>query len=590
MSTRLRTLAAVLVLTSGVVTVSRSSEAAGDPQVLQIRSSVVTSDGETRSITNHIRTDLRWQAEHGRVRPEWLLVWAGDAEPGNPTGTAQHAHGQTQAADTPPDPDFLAVIDATRGSPQYGKVVNTVTIDGVFGNEPHHMQYSWHKGDKVYAGGLLSDTTYVFDVGKLPQVALSGVTLPADTPCGSAPDAYWTLKDGTAYGSYMGGPDVSGPCQYTNGEVREGNGAAGSPGEVVHLGPAGRVLGDAPASVPTPEYPDRCLNVPALPNPSCANPHGLQAREDLNRLVAADFAEVRDLVYGPKDYRVGRPTVRIFDITQRDHPRLLSVSRLPDGPRPDADPIAEESSAVMEVTVTNQRHHRGAFAGTMSGGAIYYTPDITAPDPQWREVFDDTTAFKSLFADKTPAAGSDGGAWLQTSADDHYLFHTVLQGGPSSPSSAGMVYVLDIRKLLAAGTGTTCSIDTLPEVGGGGAEPDCPRLADALPIVDDTSGGPHWGTLDNFAPGFGGSYHEAARADRLVVSNYFVAAAHFDGDHRVCMVDVGPDGRLSYDQAFRDEVTGQECVNFNRPDWPHGETGWARPHGVLFAVADRDVR
>ena len=38
----------------------------------------------------------------------------------------------------------------------------------------------------------------------------------------------------------MGGPDVTGPCRYSNGEVRTGNGYAGSPGEIVHIGRTAR--------------------------------------------------------------------------------------------------------------------------------------------------------------------------------------------------------------------------------------------------------------------------------------------------------------------------------------------------------------
>lgn len=87
----------------------------------------------------------------------------------------------------------------------------------------------------------------MFDVEKLPALSLSGVNLPTDTLCGSVPDAYWTLEDGTAYGTYMGGPDVPGPCTYTDGQVRVGNGFAGSPGEIVRIGPDGKTLSEAPA-------------------------------------------------------------------------------------------------------------------------------------------------------------------------------------------------------------------------------------------------------------------------------------------------------------------------------------------------------
>src|SRR5262249_36753783 len=171
---------------------------------------------------------------------------------------------------------------ATPGSRTYGAVVNTVTVGPGGGNEPHHLQYVWHKGDRIYAGGILSDTTFVFDAQALPALRIVGVNAPTDTPCGTLPDAYQVLRDGTAYATYMGGPDVSGPCTYTNGEVRIGNGAGGSPGEIVHIGKDGRTLAEIPAATAAGEDPAQCGNVPALPKASCANPHGIAVREDLN--------------------------------------------------------------------------------------------------------------------------------------------------------------------------------------------------------------------------------------------------------------------------------------------------------------------
>lgn len=56
------------------------------------------------------------------------------------------------------------------------------------------------------------------------------------------------------------------------------------------------------------------------------------------------------------------------------------------------------------------------------------------------------------------------------------------------------------------------------------------------------------------------------------------------------MVNISPRQQLSIDRGFKDEHTGRPCVEFNRAAWPHGETGDARPHGVLFAVSDADVR
>jgi hypothetical protein len=496
-----------------------------------------------------------------------------------------------------PGPDFLAVIDATKGSPTYGRVINTVTVP-LLENEPHHMQYIWHKGHKIYAGGLFTDITFVFDVAQLPQVSLSGINLPTDTLCGSVPDAYWVLGDGTAYGTYMGGPDVPGPCIYSDLSIRLGNGFGGSPGEIVRLGPTGRTLSEMPAATTTAEDPVHCVNIPALSLPTCANPHGIQVREDLNRMIASDYAEPRNIILDPvrpiSPY-VARNTVRIFDIANRNRPRLVSVSTLPDGPRVEQNPAHEENMAQMETTVTNLPQHRGAFTSAMCGGAIFYTPDITNPRPVWREVFDDTTASEAANPGLEDNGGCDGGGWVQTSLDDRYLYHAVIgrkpgENGPADPGSTKMVYALDIQSLLAAGNSPQCSIDTLTEVHDGGAEPDCPRLASVLPFQDLTSGGPHWGTLDNFQLGQDGFYHETTDVRRISVANYFVARTGIDGNHKVYLVDVDATGNLALDRSFVDENDGTPGVDFNRRSWPHGDFGNAKPHSQLFVVADADVR
>src|SRR5205807_880024 len=108
--------------------------------------------------------------------------------------------------------------------------------------------------------------------------------LPQDTLCGSIPDAYWTLADHTAYGTYMGGPDVPGPCTYSDGSVRIGNGFGGSPGEIVHIGTDGSTLSEMPAASAASEDPANCPDYPLLPQATCANPHGIQVREDLKRM------------------------------------------------------------------------------------------------------------------------------------------------------------------------------------------------------------------------------------------------------------------------------------------------------------------
>jgi len=76
---------------------------------------------------------------------------------------------------------------------------------------------------------------------------------------------------------------------------------------------------------------------------------------------------------------------------------------------------------------------------------------------------------------------------------------------------------------------------------------------------------------------------------RLAYSNYFVARTGLNGDHRLCLVDI-EDGKLTRDEEFRDENTGNTCIEFNRESWPHGAWGPAKPHSMLFVTADADIK
>jgi hypothetical protein len=597
---RWRAALAVALCATAFATVTTESSQAQTP-VHEILSQVHTLGQGLFTATNHI------VADHDRNAGEYLLVWAGDVNVADNTvdqlvdrvthiGVNLERLINVELPDLLPGQDFLAVVDADPTSSTYGKVVNTVTLSPLVENEPHHMQYIWHKGQRIYAGSLYLDTTYVFDIDQLPLVKLSGVNLPTDTLCGSVPDAYWVLNDGTAYGTYMGGPDIPGPCLYTNGETRIGNGFAGTPGSVVRIGTEGQTLAEVPADTNTPvdRDPVRCPGVPTTV-PSCANPHGIQVREDLNLMVTSDYAEPKNVPIAdpiqPIDANIFRDTVRIWDITDRNNPRVVNVSAMPDGPRRERNPGHEEPRGIMETTVTNRPEHRGAFASSMCGGVIYYTPDISLPDPVWREVFDDTTAAKEIDPNVGEGAGCDGGGWVQTSGDDRYLYHAVIGRGPGSlgeadTGTAKMVFALDIQDLLASGTGFECNIDTLAEVYDGGAEADCPKLVDALEIPDNTSGGPHWGALDNFEKQRDGTYREVRAEKRIAVSNYFVALSGVDGNHKVNMLDIAEDGTLSFDTKFRDENEGTVGIDFNRTVWPHGRTGAAKPHSSLFVVRD----
>ena len=574
--------------------------------VVPQRSTIQGSDGKNYWVENHLVSDdiRRERAGLQGRRPEYLLVWTGDDNIADSVvpdlrglpGTLNNL--LDKARSVLPGPDFLAVLDVTKGSPTYGKVINTATVGPLVENEPHHMQYVWHKGDSVFAGGLFSNAIYVFDVKKLPALSLSGISLPTQTNCGSVADAFWVLKDHTALGTEMGGPIAPGPCRYTHGEVRNGNGFGGTPGEVIRLNSQAKVLVQAPAASTKVEDPKECLELPTLGAPSCANPHGIQAREDLHTLVTSDYAEPRNIILQPVPSPspfLRRPSVRTWDISDLNHPKLKSVTIMPTGPRAKPnDPQHWENRGMMENTVTNLPQHKGVFAESMQGGAIFYTGDMTAAHPVWKEVFDNTAAEKKL--DPGAVAYGDNASWVQTSADDKTLYHNVIgrpKGtlGPSDPGTSGGVFDLDISKLVDAGTHFKCDITSQADVENGGRESDCPTVRSVQSINPGVAaGGPHWGALDNLALGGDSYYHETNYPSRLATSDYFVARTGLDGDHKVCLVNIGKNGKLSLDTTFRDENTGQPCVSFNRKSWPHGAFGNAKPHSMLFVTADDDIK
>jgi hypothetical protein len=547
---------------------------------------------------------------------EYLVVWAGKMNAGDLTGKdalilANGGAVNPQSIrdvlpqETLPGQDMIATIDAERGCSTYGNVVNVAVIPGADGveNEPHHMQYIWFPGQPIWAGGLFTSRLFTWDTSALPKVTLISTQEPFATPGGSIWDAFDALPDGTAYGTLMGGPlNVYGM----------------TPGEVVHIGSKGQILGEFPATAAEGLPPTDVNGLPTCPDlGSCANPHGIQARADLHTLVTSDYAEPARLVEDPtkpENYNVFRRTVRIWDISDTNHPRITRVDVMPKGPRDDANPGHQENLGIMEVGKTwdyplpNGKVPKGFFSESMCGGAIFYTPDITATAANpWHEVFDSTaavfspkdqTAYSGQVANGGPnsqiteGGGCNGAAWINVSPDNRFVFHSVNgrytnQNDFADAGSPKMVYAVDVTRLLEAGSGYNCNINNIRAVmdpSQGGA--DCPTVAGIVPVNDTTTGGPHWGSFDNFSlttvtiNGFTDTH----ALTRLAFANYFVARTGVDGNHKLCMVNVNPvTGDLSYDNAFIDEKEGTPCVNFNRHSWPGGATtGYYKPHSMLF--------
>ncbi|MGH7748146.1 MAG: hypothetical protein ACREQ5_25810, partial [Candidatus Dormibacteria bacterium] len=376
---------------------------------------------------------------------EYLVVWAGKMNAGDLTGKDAliYANGgavslegikEVLPQEIASGQDMETVLDAERGCDTYGKIVDVAIVPGADGveNEPHHMQYVWYPGQSIWAGGLFSSRLFTWDASNLPKLTLKKVQEPFATPGGSIWDAFAALPDGSAYGTLMGGPlQVYGM----------------TPGEVVHIGSDGGILGEFPATASEGLPSSDANGLPTCPDfGSCANPHGINARPDLHTLVTTDYAEPARLVEDPVkpgNYNVFRRTLRVWDISDENHPKITKVDVMPKGPRNDSNPGHAENLGIMEGGKTwdyplpNGTVPKGFFSESMCGGAIFYTPDITNTASQpWREVFDSTAAVfspkdQSSFSGQVPnggpnsqiteAGGCDGGTVIQVTPDNRFV-------------------------------------------------------------------------------------------------------------------------------------------------------------------------
>jgi hypothetical protein len=576
-------------------------------------------------------THAKAQAPDPQAKPEYMVVWSskqngGDVEGSEAGKLINNATVNPQGLLDLLNPQFLPGLDGFQiidqrkfningsDNPDYGKVVNFVQLPLPWGveAEAHHMQYSWNNGQPIVAGGLFNDTTFVLGVKDIPNMNLENIIPPQDTLKGTIPDAYDAVGNGEFIGTYMGGPEAN---------------FGGSPGEVVTLKPdpkKGLVLdNEVPAgnvggvqSGNAGGVPEPCTIREAEPLETCANPHGIQIRQDIHRMATADYAEPREIVLDPVktvDKYAFRPTVRIWDTSTPESPKLISVAHMPNGPSQPAQ-RAHQQYGIMEDAKTwpyepnkypGMLKSNGIFAGSMCGGGIFFAPDLTTlkgdSSSQFQEVWNDglselAAGQDNKFTDEP--GGCAGGAWHQVSANNKWLFRSVQGRNPGSDNyfdqgQGKIVYDIDIRPLIKSAQDGQVDCDlargihtdgydltgeqVFQDLAKGKTIADCPRLVSTLVVHDPTSGGPHWAALDNHTLRADGS------PTRLAFSDYFVARTGIDGDHRLYDVNISKDGKLSYDEDFRDENTGALGVNFNRRNWPGSpDAGFYKPHSMVW--------
>lgn len=567
------------------------------------------------------------------AKPEYNVVWSSkqnaadvgsdviskfvQASTVNPQGLADLLNPQFL-----PGLDGFQVIDLREknldgtDNPDFGRVVNFVQLPLPWGleNEAHHMQYEWHDGDPILAGGLFTGTTHVLDASDIPNLTLKNEIPNTETPGGSIADAYEKGDNGRFYLTLMGGPLSD---------------FGGSPGEIVTFKPdaakgvvvesespagtalAGDGLGKNPNGVPEP-----CTLREARPVGTCANPHGIEFRTDLGVGVTADYAEPREIVLDPVktiDKYAFRPTIRSWDIAGANagKPKLIGVAHVPNGP---TEPVqrAHEQYGIMEDAKTWPKgsqykgglDSKGLFAGSMCGGGVFFVPDITKAkgdfSKQVVQVWNDGLSVLQTPDGKNfgDPSGCDGGAWHQVAPNNKILFRAV-QGRNSNSDNyfddgaKKLVYDINIEPLIKSAQDGEVDCDLSRGIHKDGYDltgiqlynklakgdhiADCPYLISALPVQDTTSGGPHWAALDNH------SVDQNGVPWRLTFSDYFVSRTGVDGNHRFYDVDIDPTGKLTYNDNFRDEKTGGLGVDFNRRNWPgNPDAGFYKPHSQIW--------
>jgi len=195
-------------------------------------------------------------------------------------------------------PDFLAVINFDQDSPDYGKVVTTVPLPppGNIGNEPYHCHLSADK-NVLGCGGLLSllrgqPGIFFFDVSRPRSPKFLFAT---SAPQSSITDEFLPLRAGGFLVTQMG------------------SASGGAPGRVAEFDHRLHLVHEWPDNPPLDGF----------------NPHGIDARPDLNLLVTSDFIlPSSSLTIVPGD-TVLRGSIRVWDLADRTIVRTITIPAAP---------------------------------------------------------------------------------------------------------------------------------------------------------------------------------------------------------------------------------------------------------------------
>ena len=410
----------------------------------------------------------------------YLAVWAGDADRKSS--------------------DFLAILDADPTSATYGKVLRTYPVRSR-GNEPHNVNVEPRADRRLFAGGLLTNRTFVFD---LPQ-PLAGKLVAVDD---AGPQRrLWGPHDFVSLPNGRVAVTCVDPARYRGDPVELVTAAGG----LLELTSDGQPVREIPA----PDPAARGLIIA---------PAGAAAALALDRLITTNRGHgYTALTRGEAMPGISVQVWRLEDL------RLLKTVLLEAGAR------GEENLA----PATARFLHREplVYVNTAQGGALYASDSVQTSVPAFRLVYD---------------FGADTlGGDAAVTPDDRWYVETL--------TGRNRLVTLDL------------------------ADRWHPKPVAALRFDRDP------GDTNRARAGGPSALAMSADGTRLAVADYTmdVPGYQHDGDRRVYMVRLDPTtGHLWFDEGFRDELTGEVGIDFNRARWPHGDTGPARPHGLAFVTPE----
>jgi selenium-binding protein 1 len=281
-------------------------------------------------------------------------------------------------------PDFLAVIDFDRKSPNYGQVLKTVPLPppGNIGNEPHHCHTSADQ-TILACGGLLSvlkgqNGIFFFDITDARNPKFLSSTR---APNSSITDDFLPLPGGGFLVTNMG------------------SASGGAGGRLVEFDKSLNLVAEYPSTSPADGQ---------------FNPHGIDADFSRNRLVTSDFVNpVTTLNAFAGDIEL-RSSLRFWDLRNRTMTRTVF---LPD------------QAGTMDVRLIPGDSRGRAVTVNMFTG-LFYSVDPT--DGSYEQAFDASTVTPHV---DTPVPGGMPGLLAMPRGGRRLIFATIM---------AGQVVMLDV--------------------------------------------------------------------------------------------------------------------------------------------------